>query len=1416
MYSENGNWNFPVGSVLVKHFELPINENDVSITKRLETRFSIKAENGNFYFATYKWNDEQTDAELLDSGLDESINIAKSDGSIEVQNWRYPSTSDCTSCHNSATGGAIGARTRYLNKNFTYPKTGISANQLVTLSHLGILDQSITDVDTENLLTYKSITDPTATIDEKARSYMDINCAYCHQPGTGNRADFDLRMDLSLRETNLLTANANESLGIPDEKILAIGNPDKSILYHRMNSVVPGIAMPAVAKNKIDAAGVALINEWIGQLTPEDTGIAEIEEGIYTIESKSSGKLIEVVNNSQDNGANVQQWSATGNSNQQFEIEKSEPFHYTIKAVHSNKYLDVANGGQTPGTNVWQYEGNGTDAQEWSLIDAEDGYYHIVSKVNDQFLDLNNASNLNGENIKTWPNNGNDAQQWKLKLIQSTACAGPIIMEIFNNVDGTSISQLIGNANFPNQPSDVQELDSFSIASNTADNYGVRVKGVIKAPETGTYYFWITGDDNVRLSIASDAYGTNLNTIAYHDGWSRTGEWDKYPTQKSNGINLISGELYYIEALMNENLGGDNLSVGWRKPNDGNGAEPIEILPCTIFAEAPPETISVTGVSVVPEVVTMELGTTLLLNATVAPANADNLSINWSSNNSNLVSVNDAGLLTALGESEVIITATTEDGNFTASTTVTVTSPNIDVTGVEINPTTVNVTIGETTGLAANIFPQNATNPNITWSSSDESIATVNSNGLITAIEEGTAIITATTNDGNFTANTTVTVTAPNIPVIGIDIDPEVANLTIGETVNLNANISPQNATNLEVTWSSSDITIATVDANGTVLAQDSGVATISAITSDGAFEDTSTITIEMPSVGVTGVTLDQSSASLEIGQSVVLTATVTPEDATNKTVQWTSSDETIATVNNNGQVFAVSEGTTTITVTTVEGAYTADFVLTVDSTNCSSTELVAEYNINGQAYLEANGPITLSEGDWLILSVLPNDGAFSIIGPNGNEKPMDIEDLTLYNFSNADAGTYTFTTEEGCVTTLEVLIDSTPTNCSSVGLIPEYNINGQDYIAGENNGSIAINEGDWIILSVLPNDGAFTIEGPNGNNKPMNIEDLTLYNFSEPDSGIYTFTTEDGCSTTLNISIEDIPLNCATIGLVPEYNINGQDYLAGEDGGTLSLNQGDWIILSVLPNDGAFAITGPNNNNKPLDIQDLTIFDFSESDTGTYTFTTENGCTTSLNLILENTPLDCASINLVPEYNVNGQAYLEGEDNGVLSLSEGDWIILSILPNEEGAFSVSGVNGNNKPMSTEDMVIFSIGLADAGDYLFTTENGCTTTLTLQVEPNANALRTFTPLTELEQITKLSVFPNPSNGMVTIDLRSLMSERVNITVYNPLRKLVHQTEFTKNHNPFEEVNLAQLSDGVYYILFQTENKVEAKSIIIKK
>ncbi|MEO9892434.1 Ig-like domain-containing protein [Aurantibacter sp.] len=778
-YTDVDDWDFPIGSVLVKHFELPIDERNPTLTKRLETRFSVKASDGNFYFVTYKWNEQQTDATLLTSGLDENIGITKANGSSDTQTWSYPSTIDCVSCHNPTTGGVIGAKSRFLNKDYTYPKTGDTGNQLVTLSHLGILDQAITDVDTNGILTSKSIDDPTASLDDKARSYLDLNCAYCHRPGTGNRGDFDLRLNLDLVQTGVLTASPYIPLGIPNEKIVAAGNVSSSILYHRMNSIDPSIKMPPISKNKIDVKAVTLINEWIGQLDPDP-------------------------------------------------------------------------------------------------------------------------------------------------------CADRIIMETFNNVTGTTIAELKSNSNFPDAPSSTKELNEFRIPINVGDDYGVRVKGLLKAPESGTYYFWVAGDDNVELNLSTDATTSNKTRIAYHNSWSYDVEWDKFSTQKSVGIELVGGENYYIEALMNERGGGDNLAVGWRKPSNGNGSTPFQVIPCTAFDEySGTPVVNVKGVALDINTKTLDVGDSQQLIATVSPIDADDTSVTWSSSNTSIATVDTNGLVSAIGKGNTTITVTTTDGAFTAQAVITVKIP---VTGILNNPATASIQEDETATIQAIITPSNASDKLVTWTSSDSSIATVNTNGLVRGVTAGEVSITATTTDGNFSATTQVTITAKPIAVTGISVDPTTTSIEVDKTTTIQAIVVPTNASNKSVTWTSSDTSIASVNNNGLVRGLTAGNVTITATANDGNFSATTQVTITAKPIAVTGIKVSPTTAAIKVDETTTIEAVVSPSNANDKSVTWASSDTNIATVNTNGLIRGISSGNAIITAITNDGEFSASTSVVVST----------------------------------------------------------------------------------------------------------------------------------------------------------------------------------------------------------------------------------------------------------------------------------------------------------------------------------------------------------------------------------------------------------------------------------------------------------------------------------------------------
>ena len=172
-----------------------------------------------------------------------------------------------------------------------------------------------------------------------------------------------------------------------------------------------------------------------------------------------------------------------------------------------------------------------------------------------------------------------------------------------------------------------------------------------------------------------------------------------------------------------------------------------------------PQPVRVSGVQISKTTLSLKVGDTQQLTATVSPSNADNKNVTWSSNNSSVAQVSSAGKITAKGEGTAVITVTTKDGGYTASCNVTVSV--IHVNGVSLNQTALNMTVGKSQQLTATVSPSNADNKNITWSSSNNSVAQVSSTGKVTAKGIGSAIITVSTVDGGYTATCTVTVQSP-------------------------------------------------------------------------------------------------------------------------------------------------------------------------------------------------------------------------------------------------------------------------------------------------------------------------------------------------------------------------------------------------------------------------------------------------------------------------------------------------------------------------------------------------------------------------------------------------------------------------------------------------------------------------------
>lgn len=336
---------------------------------------------------------------------------------------------------------------------------------------------------------------------------------------------------------------------------------------------------------------------------------------------------------------------------------------------------------------------------------------------------------------------------------------------------------------------------------------------------------------------------------------------------------------------------------------------------------------------------TMTEGDSQSLTAIITPTLASDKTVTWTSSNPSVVSVSYLGVLNAQSVGTATITVKTNDLGKTATCNVTVKAKVVPVTGVVLDNNTISLTEGESLALTAIVTPSNATDQSVTWSSSNTSVATVSSLGVVTAKAVGSATITVKTNDGSKTATCAVTVNP--VSVIGVSLNKAFLTLTIGGTEKLTPTIIPSNATNKNVSWSSSDKSVARVDSNGSVSAIKVGTSVIIATTEDGGKTATCILTVDP--VSVTGVNLNKSSLTLLVGDSETLTATVAPSNATNKRVSWSSSNTSVVTVDSNGKVNAVSGGTASIAAMTEDGGKTA---------SCSVTVYVPDGSENGYEYV--------------------------------------------------------------------------------------------------------------------------------------------------------------------------------------------------------------------------------------------------------------------------------------------------------------------------------------------------------------------------------------------------------------------------------------------------------------------------------
>ena len=250
-FARDGEWHFPAGTVFVKTFDWP--SDDGTATTPIETRVLVVCDDeGGVTGASYRWRADGSDADLVSEPLTVSLPGREGD-------WYFPGTADCRVCHTKVAGGVLGVKTRQMNR----PVAGRGENQLVRWERLGMFEPGAAALigDGHGLTKLVSVADRSASVADRARSFLDANCAHCHRPG-GVAGNFDARFDTPLPQQNLVDGPVLIDLGIDRARVIAPRDVWRSLALVRVETS-DLTRMPPLAHLRVDAADARLLREWI-------------------------------------------------------------------------------------------------------------------------------------------------------------------------------------------------------------------------------------------------------------------------------------------------------------------------------------------------------------------------------------------------------------------------------------------------------------------------------------------------------------------------------------------------------------------------------------------------------------------------------------------------------------------------------------------------------------------------------------------------------------------------------------------------------------------------------------------------------------------------------------------------------------------------------------------------------------------------------------------------------------------------------------------------------------------------------------------------------------------------------------------------------------------------------------------------
>jgi uncharacterized protein YjdB len=932
---------------------------------------------------------------------------------------------------------------------------------------------------------------------------------------------------------------------------------------------------------------------------------------------------------------------------------------------------------------------------------------------------------------------------------------------------------------------------------NTTDTGGGLNVGYIDQGDWMDYYINVpsAGTYTIDLRLASPNSGRQLqlrvgSTTLATVNVPQTGGWQNWQTVSAS-VSLSSGN----QTLRILASSGSGWNINW-------------------FEVKGSSTVAVTGVTVSPTSASINVGATQQLTATVSPSNATNKNVSWSSSNTSIATVNSSGLVTGMAAGSATITVTTQDGGKTATSAITVTSSppsgytiheaeNAVLTGVSV--------ASSLSGYSGTGYIEGRTLDNtsdkITWTVNRSTAGSYEIimryygefgnktndlwiNGVLrqqtayaaTSAWTEKSLGTFSLNSGNNTIELRSNWGwmhvdylkvggggSDPIAVTGVTVSPTSASVNVGATQQLTATVSPSDATNKNVSWSSSNTSIATVNSSGLVTGMAAGSATITVTTQDGGKTATSAITVTTSTVAVTGVSVSPTSASINVGATQQLTATVSPSNATNKNVSWSSSNTSVTTVSSSGLVTGVAGGSATITVTTQDGGKTATSAITVTTSTgvavpakIEAENWTAMSGVQTQTTTDTGGGLNvgwIDQGDWMDYFInVPSAGTYTIdlrlaSQNSGRQLQLRVGSTTLATVNVPNTGGWqnwqTVSTSVSLSSgdqTLRILASS-----GSGWNINWFEVKSSSTVAvtgvtvSPTSASIDVGATQQLTATVSPSNATNKNVSWNSNNTSVaTVSSSGLVTGVAAGSATITVTTQDGNKTATSAITVSAPPSGDNLLLNPGWELGTQNW---------SL-QSPWSVSSADKRTGSYSLRLAGTKSWANAYQNVAV---------------------------------TANTN----YNVS--FYIKGSGCTRLDIVNTGWgQIASKTATPTGSWSQETLSFNSG--SNSNIIVVFKDACSGTLYIDDAELVAVSGLKMAFVDQSLADQSLTGQTEL---ASMSIYPNPSDGnYLWIKLNGIADERINISIYSINGSLVYND--IKYNQDIIEIEPG-LSKGVYLI-----------------